>query len=108
MTQVNCQRPTANFQDVLGVGSWRFGSLSAIVLLSFALIACRQDMHDSPRYIPLRASDFFTDGSSVRMPVANTVSRNPLSDGDELFYTGRVNGELSNMFPMAVTADVLA
>ena len=73
-----------------------------------ALAACRQDMHDGPRYRPLRASDFFSDGSSVRMPVANTVSRNPLSDGDELFYTGRVNGELANMFPMPVTADVLA
>jgi Cytochrome C oxidase, cbb3-type, subunit III len=72
-----------------------------------ALAACRQDMHDGPRYIPLRSSQFFSDGSSVRMPVANTVSRNPLADGDELLYTGRVNGEYSNMFPMPITAEVL-
>ena len=65
-------------------------------------------MHDGPRYRPLRASAFFTDTSSARMPVANTVSRNPLADNDELLYTGKVNGVLSNEFPMPVTAAVMA
>ena len=37
------------------------------------------------------------------MPVANTVSRNPLADDDELLYTGKVNGEIANLFPMPVT-----
>ena len=65
-------------------------------------------MHDGPRYRPLRASEFFTDGSSARMPVANTVSRNPLTDTDELLYTGKINGTLANVFPMPVTAALLA
>jgi mono/diheme cytochrome c family protein len=89
-------------------GGWRLARVGGFVLLSVALVACRQDMHDAPRYEPLEASSFFTDGSSERMPVANTISRNPLPDGDELLYTGHMNGELSNMFPMPVTATVLA
>jgi hypothetical protein len=64
-------------------------------------------MHDAPRYEPLEASTFFTDTSSARMPVANTVSRNPLADSDELLYTGKINGQLANEFPMTVTAAVL-
>ena len=65
-------------------------------------------MHNGPRYRPLRMSEFFTDGSSARMPVASTVSRNPLADDDELFYTGKINGTLANLFPMPVTAELLA
>jgi mono/diheme cytochrome c family protein len=78
------------------------------IVASLALGACRQDMHDAPRYEPLEASGFFTDGRSARMPVANTVSRNPLADADELLYTGKINGTLANQFPMPVTAAVLA
>ena len=96
LSRVNSQRP------------WRLEGVSAIVVASFALIACRQDMHDAPRYEPLEASAFFTDTSSARTPVANTVSRNPLADTDELLYTGKVNGVLANEFPMPVTAAVLA
>jgi mono/diheme cytochrome c family protein len=72
------------------------------------LIACRQDMHNGPRYRPLRASEFFTDGSSARMLVENTVSRNPLTDTDELLYTGKINDAFANVFPMPITAAVLA
>jgi len=83
--------------------------LAGVALVaSLALGACRQDMHDAPRYEPLEASGFFTDGRSARMPVANTVSRNPLADSDELLYTGKINGTLANQFPMPVTAAVLA
>jgi mono/diheme cytochrome c family protein len=82
--------------------------LGAILVAGIALEACRQDMHDSPRYEPLEASSFFSDGQSARMPVANTVSRNPLTDGDELLYTGKIGGTLANQFPMPVTAAVLA
>ena len=79
----------------------------AIVVMSVAVGACRQDMHNGPRYRPLRVSEFFSDGSSARMPVANTVSRNPLADDDELLYTGKVNGTIANVFPMPVTKAVL-
>jgi mono/diheme cytochrome c family protein len=79
----------------------------AIVALGLVLGGCRQDMHDAPRYEPLEASAFFADGQSARQPVANTISRVPLADGDELLYTGKVNGTIANVFPMPVTAELL-
>jgi hypothetical protein len=36
----------------------------------------------------------------------NTVPRGYLRE-DELLYSGKVSGEFANMFPMAVTADVM-
>ncbi len=36
---------------------------------------CRQDMHNQPKFIPLRSSEFFADRRSARYPVAGTVSR---------------------------------
>ena len=65
-------------------------------------------MHDAPRYEPLEASAFFSDGQSARMPVANTVSRGALADSDELMYTGKISGTFANVFPMPVTADLIA
>jgi mono/diheme cytochrome c family protein len=78
-----------------------------MIAVSLALGACRQDMHDAPRYEPLEASAFFSDGQSARMPVANTVSRGTLAENDELLYTGKINGTAANLFPMPVTAEVL-
>ena len=79
----------------------------AIVALSVVLAACRQDMHDAPRYDPLEASAFFPNGSAARTLVANTVPRGFLRE-DELLYTGKVSGQFADTFPMAVTADVMA
>ena len=78
-----------------------------VVVLSGALAACRQDMHDAPRYEPLEASTFFSNGGSSRMLVANTVARGQLRE-DEHLYTGKVAGQLVTEFPMPVTADTLA
>ena len=50
---------------------------------------CRQDMHDQPKYIPLRESTFFADARSARPLVAGTVARGQLHD-DALLYTGKV------------------
>jgi mono/diheme cytochrome c family protein len=50
--------------------------------------ACRQDMHDQPKYKPLRPSAFFDDGRSARVPVEGTVARGQLRE-DSLYYTGR-------------------
>ncbi len=82
------------------------GSVSArgaLVLAGCLLLAgCRQDMHQSPRYDPLEASDFFTDGRASRNLVAGTVARGQLRDDDAL-YTGKVNGLLVTEFPVPVT-----
>jgi mono/diheme cytochrome c family protein len=48
----------------------------AIPLILFAL-ACRQDMHDQPKYKPLAASRFFSDGKSARRLVEGTVPFQP-------------------------------
>lgn len=79
----------------------------AVLAMSVALGACRQDMHDAPRYEALEASPFFGNGSSARNLVANTVPRGYLRQ-DELLYTGKVGGQFATTFPMAVTADVMA
>ena len=71
------------------------------------LAACRQDMHDAPRYEPLEASTFFTDGRGSRALVANTVARGMLRE-DEHLYQGKIDGQLTDSFPMPVTAEVMA
>ena len=85
----------------------RCRSAIAVVALSVALAGCRQDMHDAPRYEPLEASSFFSDGHSARTLVANTVARGLLRD-DEHLNTGKVGGQLVTEFPMPVTAEVMA
>ena len=79
----------------------------AVLAMSVALAACRQYMHDAPRYEALEASPFFGNGASARTLVANTVPRGYLRE-DDLLYTGKVAGQFTNTFPMAVTADVMA
>lgn len=71
------------------------------------LAACRQDMHDTPRYEPLEASTFFTDGRGSRALVANTVPRGTLRE-DAHLYQGKIDGQLADVFPMPVTAEVMA
>ena len=82
-------------------------SIWSPVLLLLALTACRQDMHDQPKYIPLRQSDFFADGRSERQIIEGTIPRGHLDD-DTAFYTGKAaDGKPLDTFPFAVTkADI--
>jgi mono/diheme cytochrome c family protein len=73
-----------------------------VVLLALGAAACRQDMHDAPRYKPLAASDFFADGRASRNLPAGTVARGWLR-ADDALYTGRANGELLAEFPFPIT-----
>ena len=68
--------------------------------------ACRQDMHDQPKYIPMRESTFFADTRSARPTVAGTVARGQLRE-DTLRYTGKVDGADATVFPFAVDEKVL-
>jgi mono/diheme cytochrome c family protein len=77
------------------------------VAVAAALAACRQDMHDAPRYEPLEASTFFANGSGSRMLVTNTVARGQLNQ-DRHLYEGVVDGRPAETFPMPVTAEVMA
>ena len=73
----------------------------------FATAACRQDMHDQPKYIPLRPSNFFGDGRSERPIIDGTVARGHLED-DTALYTGKgPDGKFIDTFPSPVTKDVI-
>jgi hypothetical protein len=81
--------------------------LSAILLIT----GCRQDMHDQPKMIPQRGTDFFSDHRGARPQIVNTVARGQL-DEDTYFYTGVVEGkngyrEEKNEMPFPVTMTVL-
>jgi mono/diheme cytochrome c family protein len=83
---------------------WKLGTA---VLALAATVACRQDMHDQPKYIPLRPSDFFADGRSERPLVEGSVARGHLKD-DVAFYTGMgPDGKPIDTFPFPVTKDVI-
>jgi hypothetical protein len=49
-----------------------------MAILLLLATACRQDMHDQPRYEPLERSTFFDDGRSARPFVEGTVARGQL------------------------------
>jgi Cytochrome C oxidase, cbb3-type, subunit III len=70
--------------------------------MAFAMTACRQDMHDQPRYKPLAATDFFGDGRSARPAVEGTVPRGHLRI-DQARYAGKVNNEDVDYFPFQIT-----
>ncbi|GAC1645010.1 MAG: hypothetical protein NVS9B15_02440 [Acidobacteriaceae bacterium] len=63
-------------------------------------------MHNQPKYIPMRSSAFFPDGSSARQPVLGTVARGHLN-ADTYFYTGKINGQDGTMLPFTVNKIVL-
>lgn len=80
----------------------------ALVLVTLvAAAACRQDMQDQPKYIPLRPSDFFGDQRSERQLIPGTIARGHLQD-DVAFYTGKgPDGKFVDTFPFPVTKDVI-
>jgi mono/diheme cytochrome c family protein len=81
--------------------------LIAVLLLALPGFACRRDMHNQPKYIPLRESTFFADQRSARSFVPGTVARGQLRE-DALLYTGKVNGTEATLFPFAVDNRVMA
>jgi len=85
----------------------RLGRLLGASALLLALAACRQDMHDQPKYRGLRGSDFFADGQGARPLVANTVARGHLND-DALLATGKEGQNDATEFPFPVTEQVMA
>lgn len=88
----------------------RFTRVIAVVLLgitALALAGCRQDMHDQPKFIPLRMSDFYPDKRSARPIVEGTIAQGQLK-ADTYFYTGKNGTEVGDVMPFPVTADVLA
>jgi mono/diheme cytochrome c family protein len=79
----------------------------AIVLASLAVVSgCRQDMHNQPKYRPLRSSDFFSNGSSARPLIEGTIARGTLQT-DAAFFTGKNGAMFVSELPFPVTKEVL-
>jgi mono/diheme cytochrome c family protein len=79
-----------------------------VLALAFAAVGCRQDMHDQPKYIPLRPSDFFGDGRSERPLLPDTVARGDLKE-NRAFYAGMgPDNKPVDAFPIPITAATLA
>jgi len=82
------------------------GFLGLMLIASVGVTNCRQDMHDQPRFEPLEANAFFSDGRASRPLIKGTVARGRLRL-DKHFYTGKIDGELVATFPFPITKDVL-
>ncbi|HJU41953.1 MAG TPA: cytochrome c [Vicinamibacterales bacterium] len=82
-------------------------SLLAIAAAVIIAAGCRQDMHDAPRYEAFEAGDTFGGQRASRTAPAGTVARGWLRT-DEALYTGKVNGQMVQTFPFAISRDGLA
>ncbi len=85
------------------------GRFALLLPFAFSLLtsaACRQDMHDAPRYDPLEASAVWQKGSSAQPLIAGTVARGQFHD-DPLMYEGKVDGQASTVFPFKIDAAAL-
>ena len=81
-------------------------ALLALLAGAICMTACRQDMHNQPRYKPLAATTFFDDGRAARPAIDDTVARGQLHL-DPARYTGKENGKDVDFFPIQITpADV--
>jgi hypothetical protein len=73
---------------------------------ALSILACSPDMSDQPKYRPLRESDFFSDGRSIRPALEGTVARGQMRINNP-FYTGRENGVLLDKIPVPLTRELL-
>ncbi len=78
----------------------------AIIALAGAAVGCRRDMQDQPKYVPLRASDFFGDGRSARPIPEGTVARGELR-ADKVYFTAKNGDQFIDRLPFPVTRAVL-
>jgi mono/diheme cytochrome c family protein len=58
-----------------------------LLFVAVVVGGCRNDMHDQPKYRPLRKSNFFSDSLSARPPVPGTVARGKYEE-DRTYFTG--------------------
>jgi mono/diheme cytochrome c family protein len=93
-------KPTASGVCLLQLTGLRPRLIFPALLVALLTGCDRLDMYDQPRYEPLEASDFFSDGLSARQPFEGTIPRGGLRD-DEPFYYGKDEGKLVSKIPEA-------
>lgn len=77
-----------------------------LILGTLALMGCRQDMHDPPRYKLNAGTDFFGDRRAARPLVQGAVARGMLKT-DAGYWTGKVGDKEVTNFPFPITKAVL-
>jgi mono/diheme cytochrome c family protein len=80
----------------------RKAATTVALAVALSATACRQDMHNQPRYKPFAATSFFGDGRSERPTIEDTVARGQLHL-DPARYTGKENGKDITYFPIQIT-----
>ena len=83
-----------------------FTEIVSLLLLVCSTVACRQDMHDQPKYEPLQESHFFSDHRSSRPLIEGTVAQGQLKT-DKHLHTGKRAGQLLDTLPFPVTEQML-
>src|SRR5690606_4144597 len=80
----------------------------AVALLAAALLltACGRNLADQPKVEPFEASPFFADGAGMRVPPANTVSRE-FGALDPAYLTGQGEGGMLADLPVPLTVELL-
>ncbi len=81
-------------------------AISAIPCGFLLLTACRQDMHDQPRYEPLQTSSFFADGRASRPIPEGTVALDDVVTPGVL-QTGDRSGDFSDTIPVKIDLALL-
>ena len=77
-----------------------------MALIGLVTLACRQDMHDQPRYKPQARSAFFGDDRAARPRVPGTVARGHLP-GDPGLETGKVGTAFVPAVPVPIDMKLL-
>jgi len=85
----------------------RAPAAATLVLAVAAAAACRQDMHDQPKFRGYRGTSFFPDKRSARPAIPDTVARGMLRE-DARFYTGKADGKPIAELPVPLTAELLS
>jgi mono/diheme cytochrome c family protein len=86
---------------IRGKARRRLLGVAMAALSVVAAAGCRQDMHNQPKYRPLRGTAFFADGSSSRPVPEGTVARGTLDD-NAAFFTGKVGNAPVRELPFKV------
>src|SRR4051812_41410236 len=65
-------------------------------------------MHNQPKYIPMRPTDFFADHRSERPLIAGTVARGHLNEDVALYQGMGPDSKPVDTFPFPVTKELVA
>jgi mono/diheme cytochrome c family protein len=76
------------------------------VMVTLVTVGCREEMRNDSRLTPLQEDSFFSDRSSSRPLLPDTVPHGE-ADNNDFFYRGEVNGKLVRGFPSAISKEQL-